>query len=105
MKKHLFSLGLYVLTATLGFAQQHRQVTLNPSPTQAHAKKTLEGIVEDSQARPTVTLTSCASINDPLPFGWTPSLYTYGPMVNGYFNGVNVMGDFEKAMIFNTSSK
>jgi hypothetical protein len=103
MKKHLFNFGLCLLAATFGFAQS-KQVALAPSPTQAHVMKTVQGSASNLQARPSATLASCARINDPLPVGWTPSLYTYGGVANGYFNGVNIDGDIEKAMFFNTSA-
>lgn len=103
MKKHLLNLGLCLLATTFGFAQ-NRQITVAASPMQANVAKPFQG-TSGMQARPTTTLASCATINKPLPVGWTPTLYNVSANpADGYFNGLNNSGDVEKAMFFNTSS-
>lgn len=104
MKKQLFNLGLCLLTTSLSFAQS-RQVTAVGAPMSAHTTNLPVGFSANLQARPSTTLSTCAVINRPLPTGWTPVLYSYDATPsNGYFNGLNVDGDREKAMFFNTSS-
>jgi len=103
MKKHVLNLGLCLLAATFGFAQQNRQITVTASPAQVNVAKAFEGAPANMQARPTATMASCALVNNqPLPTGWTGAEWTAG--TDGFINGTNIYTDYEKAMFFNLSS-
>ena len=104
MKKQLFNLGLCLLAVSSGFAQ-NRQVNAVVAPMAAHTTNLPAGFSANLQARPSTTLSTCAVINRPLPASWNPGVYNYDATPsNGHFNGLNIDGDTEKAMFFNTSS-
>lgn len=103
-------MGLCLLAATFGFAQNNR----SSQPTQVGTSSQLSlpakyasteaNRSSGTQPIPTTTVTgTCMSVNLPAPSGWTLSNYSIGAG-SGYLAGTNTYGDREKAMFFNLSA-
>ena len=110
MKKHVLNLGLCLLAATFGFAQnKSSNLATSGAPSQLSFPKSYGNSADLSRGSgplpaPTTTVTgTCMSVNLPAPAGWTLSNYNVGPG-NGFLAGTNIYGDLEKASFFNLSS-